>query len=49
MKLDPISKITNTKRADRVTQVVGHMGSKCEVLTSNPNTAKTKQNKKHSQ
>jgi hypothetical protein len=44
-KGDPISKISNThkKRTDRVVQVVEHLSSKCEALSSNPSTAqKTK-------
>jgi hypothetical protein len=38
---DPISKILNTKRVDRMAQVVGCLLSKCEALSSSLNTTKT--------
>jgi hypothetical protein len=38
MKQDPISKITKAERAGGVTQVVEHLLSKCDALSSNPNT-----------
>jgi hypothetical protein len=34
---DTVSKIPNTKRADRVAQVVEYLPSKCEALSSNSN------------
>jgi hypothetical protein len=34
LKQDPISKITNKKRAGRVSQVVEYLPSKCETLSS---------------
>jgi hypothetical protein len=37
---DPISKISNTKRAGRGAQVVECLPSKCEALSSNANTTK---------
>jgi hypothetical protein len=39
---DPISKITNTKRVDRMAQVVKHPVSKLEALSSTPSTTKKK-------
>jgi hypothetical protein len=42
IKWDPISKITNTKRAGGVAQVVEHLPSKFEALSSNPNYRKKK-------
>jgi hypothetical protein len=41
----PISKILNTKRAGRVTQVVGCPHSKHEALSSNPRTTHIKKKK----
>jgi hypothetical protein len=40
IKGDPISIITNAKMAGGVTQVIECLLGKCEVLSSNPNTAK---------
>jgi hypothetical protein len=37
---DPISKIPSTKKAGRVAQVVKHLSSKHEDLSSNPSTTK---------
>jgi hypothetical protein len=34
IKQDPISKLTNSKRAGRVAQVVEYLPSKCEGLSS---------------
>jgi hypothetical protein len=42
---DPTLKIFNTKKGFGVTQVVEHLSSKCEALSSNPITAKKKINK----
>jgi hypothetical protein len=39
-------KITNAKRVGGVVQVVEHLSSKCEVLSSTPNTALQKKKKK---
>jgi hypothetical protein len=46
IKQDPISKITNTRRACRVVQVVEHLPSKCEPMSSNPSTTNEKKKKK---
>jgi hypothetical protein len=39
---DPISNILNTKRAVRVSQVIEHLPSKNEALSSKPTTEKKK-------
>jgi hypothetical protein len=46
IKQDPISKITNTRRACRVIQVVEHLPSKCEPMSSNPSTTNEKKRKR---
>jgi hypothetical protein len=43
---DPISKIPNPKRASRAIQVVEHLASNCEVLSSNPSNIKNKKKEK---
>jgi hypothetical protein len=43
---DPILKKNNTKRAGTVAQVVEHLPSKCEVLSSYSNVAKKKKERK---
>jgi hypothetical protein len=35
---DPVLKVNNTKRADGMTQVVEHLPSKCEALSTNQQT-----------
>jgi hypothetical protein len=39
---DPILKIPNIKKAGGVAQVVEHLSSKCEALSSNSNTEEKK-------
>jgi hypothetical protein len=41
-KQDLISKITRAKRSGGMAQVVEHLPSKCETLSSNPSTGKKK-------
>jgi hypothetical protein len=43
--MKPILKISNKNRAGIVAQVVEHLTSKSEALSSNPNTAKKKKKK----
>jgi hypothetical protein len=46
IRQDPISKITNTEKADKVTEVIEHLPSKCEAFSSTPTTTtKTKTTK----
>jgi hypothetical protein len=45
-KRDPISKITREKRPRVMAQVVEHLPSKCQALSSNPSIAKKKKKKK---
>jgi hypothetical protein len=37
-KSETISKITRTRRAGGLVQAIEHLPSKCEALSSNPNT-----------
>jgi hypothetical protein len=45
-KGDPISKISNTKRAGGVAQVVEHLSTERQTLSSNSSAANKKKNKK---
>jgi hypothetical protein len=43
---DPISKITKTKRAGGMIQVIEHVPSKHKALNSNPSTTNKKERKR---
>jgi hypothetical protein len=48
IKQDFISKVTNAKKAGGMAQGVESLLSKCEALSSTPNTTKVKKNKRGS-